>query len=455
MSQELRDLMVRAAESAPTVRVDEGLWRDARRARRRQLLVAPLAAAVIVLGVLGLAWQGSSLVSGGREIGPVTGETRPAMPSHVYAVPERLNTTRPDGSWSHPRDDTLAVGVTAAAFTGSGFAPVAVSAVDGTYHLLDLPGHDRMTGFRFEDGVLGLSPDGQRLAYTWNRAVPGSGGDRYVPSGVRIVDLLTGQVESHQVHRAYGVFAHGFSWSPDGRYLAYNIQIANTSPTGSSGTRNFFVERLDTRTGERSRATGVPMRDVAPVVTDSGTVVTGSDTTLWTWRPDRGVRVVDLARSGRWRGSVVSIGALPGTDRVVVSAGREYSRLYTGSPERPATFRRISQGAYRLTLAGPVSGGRQAVLEQTQTGTTLWTIRTPGPRLNDRSTALVRFDDAGAQYSFATALLRRPTRDFPEPDWPLSVEQKVMRGGAAVVGIAALGLGVWLRRRRRRPGPVG
>ena len=148
----------------------------------------------------------------------------------------------------------------------------------------------------------------------------------------------------------------------------------------------------------------------------------------------------------------MSIGTMPMTERVVVSAGVEFSRLYVGQPDRPASFRRISDGAPRLTVAGPVGGDRQAVFEQTQTGTSLWTIRANGPLLNDRTGVLVTFDEEqGEHYSFATSLLRRPTRDFPAPDWPMSTEQKVLLGGLVVTALVALVL--WLRHRlRRRPG---
>ena len=337
------------------------------------------------------------------------------------------------------------------ALTTEAGSPVVVSALDGSYHLLDLQGLQRGASFRFEDGVVALSPDGRRLAYTWNDA-PLAGHDRvYAPSGVRIADLTTGEVESHQVRAGFGVFAHGFSWSSNGRYLAYNMQIANTSQSGTRGTRNFFVERLDTTTGERLKATGVPMTGYPPAVTDGGTVMAGSGTTLWTWRPDQGTTEADLLESGQWRGSLMSVGTLPGSERVLVSAGLEYSRLFSGMPDDPESFRRISAGAPRLTPAGPVGRDRQAVLEQTVAGTTLWTIRATGPLLNDRSADLVQVEQSpGAHYSFATGLLRRPPRDFPAPDWPLSTEQKLLRGVAVAVAAGLLGVLGWRFRRRRR-----
>lgn len=450
MSQEFRDLLLRAAESAPPVRVDEGLWRRARRARRRRLILAPVVAAAVMVGVLGIAWQGSSLLAGADRFGPAAGRAEPAVPSRVYPVPDHLDGVSGD-EWTYPREDTLEVGRAAVALTTQAGAPVVVSALDGSYHLLDLPGLQRGASFRFEDGVVALSPDGRRLAYTWNEA-PFAGDDRvYAPSGVRIADLTTGEVESHQVRAGFGVFAHGFSWSSDGRYLAYNMQIASRSQSGTGGTGNVFVERLDTTTGERLEATGVPMTDHPPAVTDAGTVVAGSGTTIWTWRPDQGTTEADLLESGQWRGSLMSIGTLPGSERILVSAGLEYSRLFSGTPDDPESFERISAGAPRLTPAGPVGRDRQAVLEQTDAGTTLWTIRATGPLLNDRSADLVQVEQSpGAHYSFATRLLRRPTRDFPAPDWPLSTEHKLLRGVAMAVAAGLLGALGWRFRRRRR-----
>jgi hypothetical protein len=369
----------------------------------------------------------------------------------VYSVPGHVDGVLGEELRADPGGATLAVGVTAVAFTTSHHAPVAVSATDGRYHLLDLPGFDRAADLRF-DGTLALSPDGRRLAYTWNKP-PGEGrDDTYVPSGVRIVDLVTGEVASHQVRKGYGVFSHDLTWSPNGRYLVYNTQIANYSQTGTRGVRNFFVERLDTQTGKRSRASGVPQVDHAPGVTDDGTVIAGRELNLWTWRPDRETTVVDLGESRRWRGSVAGIGVLPGSDRVLVSAGLEYSRLYAGRPDDPRSMRQISSGAYSLSPVGPVDGDGQAVFERTPTSTALWTIRMSGPLVNDRSGMRVTFgEDLGDDYSFATSLLQRPTRDFPAPDWPMSMEQKALLGGAAVVGtVAAVWLTVFGRTRRRR-----
>jgi hypothetical protein len=115
-------------------------------------------------------------------------------------------------------------------------------------------------------------------------------------------------------------------------------------------------------------------------------------------------------------------------------------------------MRQISGGAYSLTPVGPVDGDEHAVFERTPTSTALWTIRTSGPLVNDRSGVRVTFaEDLGDDYSFATSLLQRPPRDFPAPDWPMSVEQKALLGGAAAVAtVAAVLLAALGRAHRRR-----
>ncbi|HLN78829.1 MAG TPA: hypothetical protein VK204_17430 [Nocardioidaceae bacterium] len=363
-------------------------------------------------------------------------------------MPGFLDPTVDEDAWAGQVEPNLAVGRSAVALSMLGGTVATISALDGSYHLVDLPGLDNGASFRFQDGVVALSPDGRRLAYTWNEASFVSHAEVYAPSGVRIVDLNTGSVSDHQVHKGFGVFSHGFAWSPDGRYVAYNTQIATKSQSGTRGSRNFFVERLDTATGERLRAVGVPMTSSPPAVTDAGTVLTGSGTTMWTWRADEGATRIDLQQSRQWRGSVVSVAALPGTETVFATAGLEYGRLFVGRPGDPASFRRVGGGGQRLEVEGFVDGGTVAALERIGPQTTLWTADRSGPRSGPQ----VVLEGAGeTQYSFATTLLRRPTRDSPAPDWPLSMEQKVCRGVLAVaLAVGAVGAGVTLRRRRRQ-----
>ena len=104
----------------------------------------------------------------------------PALPATVYGV---------SGTGGLPIEPDLAVGASSVAVANSAGVFV-VTAQDGDYHRLRLPG-DHAPGLT-DSGVPGvaLSPDGNRLAYAWHARV--TPGDAAVPSGVRVLDLVTG-----------------------------------------------------------------------------------------------------------------------------------------------------------------------------------------------------------------------------------------------------------------------
>ncbi len=191
MSDQLRDVMTRIAERAEPAAPDPTLWARARRARRRGEIVtaSALGAAVFALAAtIGVVVQPDP-----RPARPPPTQ-RPGIPSHrprrrsvtgasrsrvisPSARPPWRSPTRPTRSWSPP--------------------------TDGVYHRLDLPGFDPSV---YDDpevrrtGMVGLSlsPDGTRLAYGFHGALPEETGQEhgFVPSGVRILDLLSGQVET-------------------------------------------------------------------------------------------------------------------------------------------------------------------------------------------------------------------------------------------------------------------
>ena len=440
MSQELRDLMTRLADAAPTARVDESLWHEARGLRRRQRLALPLAALLVLAGVFMTAWLGPGWPSSERTAAPAGGSVEPAVPTRVYPVPEHLDGER-DGTWTYARAATLKVGTAAVAFTTERGAPVVVSALDGGYHLLDLPGLDPDSAFMFGDGVLALSPDGERLAYTWNKSPSRTrDGDRYVPSGVRVVDLGTGEVTSFQVRKAYGVFSHGLAWSPDGRYLVYNTQIANTSQSGTHGRRFFFVERLDTATGERLQADGIPTPASRPRSRTRAPSTAHLRHGLGVWRPGVRAVAVDVPTRSDW--GLTGVSPLSGNTVVLVD-GQDHATLLAGSAEPQGSFRRVGSAPGGLRLLGPVSGDTVAFLSRGAETSTLRTVDVAGRR----SAVLVEIEDddvLDGGHSFATALLDRPPRDFPAPDWPMSIETKLLLGAAAAAAAVAAG---WLCRR--------
>ncbi|MGZ5418173.1 MAG: hypothetical protein ACXWDI_13420 [Nocardioides sp.] len=72
---------------------------------------------------------------------------------------------------------------------------VLISARNGVHHRVDLLGfNDRWAGMHEDGPVLAVSPDGRKVAYFWRERVPDDG--PRVPSGVRILDLASGEGRS-------------------------------------------------------------------------------------------------------------------------------------------------------------------------------------------------------------------------------------------------------------------
>ena len=229
MTDELRDLLTRRAEDALPAPPDPTVWARARRAKRRREALAAAAAGLAVfalVAVAGVAWPDRSR----PDPSPVV---EPSIPSLVRGV---------DGDGGLPLETDLSVGPASVAIANPEGAFV-VTADDGEYHRLDLPGFDaslydvpevRRTGMV----GLTLSPDGTRLAYGFHGPMPRETGQEhgFVRSGVRVLDLNTGHVETLMGNQPlpakymgivnandflWAVVPYGIRWSPDGRYLAY------------------------------------------------------------------------------------------------------------------------------------------------------------------------------------------------------------------------------------------
>jgi hypothetical protein len=190
---------------------------------------------------------------------PATGTDVPVMPARLYEVPERLAPHLGREGYRWHRDvaaEGLAIGTTAAVFPVNEGAVMAVSALDGTYRGLDLPGFDPAAYFRFDGPPVALSPDGERLAYTWNPRVAGELHEGYLRSGVRIVDLDSGQVTSTRIKDGFGVFAHDFSWSPDGQAASPSPAEVRSPPSTTDGRhRGCPVDALPWSAGSGAAST--------------------------------------------------------------------------------------------------------------------------------------------------------------------------------------------------------
>ena len=135
-------------------------------------------------------------------------------------------------------DDPTVVGVGAAAWvTDRGCR--SSSDADGDYHLLDLPdfvGNNWTLRRGLGNPVVALSPDGRELAYGY--AVFGPDADTEpIPSGIRVVDLTTGELREIPVPGKQGTAVSQIEWSPDGSWLAFTGMQQDTWTTQSMGSR--------------------------------------------------------------------------------------------------------------------------------------------------------------------------------------------------------------------------
>ncbi|HET7735184.1 MAG TPA: hypothetical protein VFK52_04380 [Nocardioidaceae bacterium] len=428
--QRLHDLLHELGDTQPAVEVRPDVFRQGRRAHRRIVLLAGAS----LLAVIAIVGSLATSVLDQRTAPPAGGDLPPAIPTHVYAVPERLVSFTENGyTWgSDLGESDLAVGRASVSLSFPG--PVVISAEDGRYHLLDLPGYDWSSPRGTNAPTMALSPDGRRLAYSWYLD-DDMMDDNHVPSGVRIVDLETGAVTSIRDDRGYGVVVEGLGWSPNGRYLVYSKAI-RTSPNGTSGARSFFVERLDTRTETSARIDGIQFADHGLGVSDAGWVAAGNPATMV---GADGVQL-DLGLWGTsnasWstNGERIAFGSVQnGTVSIVGRTGRGSQRTVVGGGT--------------VSVLGWTPDDRVGVLYLEGESAQVELVSRPGVREEvvtmDREVRITTV-------SVATELLDQPTRDFAEPDWPFDPQSLVVPGLIVGVVVLALGAGYASERQRRR-----
>jgi hypothetical protein len=191
--RDLRTRMHHVAEEVTPLPVADDLWRRGQAARHRgQALV--VAAVLMVLASVGggvALWSPSD-----REA-----RTASAEVPEGGAIPSRIE----DPGDLGPTTD-LAVGQVSVAFVSSSKQPVVVTAADGRYHALDLPGWD--------GGLLSLSPDGDSLAWTIE-----SDGEGRPREGFALVDLASGELRLMSSGSPGSTTPQEISWSPSGTWL--------------------------------------------------------------------------------------------------------------------------------------------------------------------------------------------------------------------------------------------
>jgi hypothetical protein len=396
----LGDELQRIADRAPVAAVPDDTWMRARRARRRDRALTVAATAAVVALLAGLvAWLPSDLDP------PVADTDGLGVPDHLYAVPERMSDRENDGSWMRDEvaDDPTVVGVGAAAWVTYQGLPVVVGAADGRYHLLDLPdfaGNNWNFAVGQGNPVVALSPSGRELAYGYAVFGPDAA-TRPIPSGVRVVDLGTGERREIPVPGNEGTMVRRIEWSPDGSWLAFTGMQPDhwtAESSGSDGIGGPVLGRI---------APGAATAVVRPLTNDEvGLTVDDQGTVTWF---NGGLR--EWGEGGTNPVADVEDPFLEGALGSTADGGD--LRLNRGEflPVGPAA------------LVGP-EGPAHPVIDLP--------------------------DEIAPSLSVATQLMTtdRPTVGRPEPDWPWSEEHGVY----TVVGVLALAalLGAVLLGRRYR-----
>lgn len=487
MTDALRDELARLGEGAAPVAVAEDVWARGRRARRRDRVVTATAvlSALLVLGGVGLALG----LPGRTSVEPVSPDDVGAVPSVIHGVPQRL--IRNEGPLESWRDDVestdLAVGRASVAFNAGEYqpGPVVITAADGAYHLLELPGWlgSGIGASMLSGSPLALSPDGRQLAYAWWDPTPPFDGP--MPSGVRVLDLESGKIRTIRLEGRDGVLVGALVWSPDSRWLAWQgrMQTNWTADNVGSRGRSGVLGRIAAGSEESDPVAADRRLSQSLAIDDEGDVLLARSDG-WQTRTDSGVlrgggagaehlelASEDVAGAVAPDGMGVAFrgwgpvraaqflapsepGAPPGRDtRVVVSRDLPDERYPAGAVlVDPLGW--VDDDHVVVRVQPTDSEGGEDGYSYDIDHQHLVVMSAPWAaqeRYDVVSEVEAAYEQTGGIHNLSVAVdlmtLEDPTHDFPEPEWPMSDERKVAISAGVVLALLA---GVLVVRRLRR-----
>jgi hypothetical protein len=253
MTDQLHDLLTRIADQAGPGGNDPTVWDRARRARRRERVLRASAAAALAA----VALAGAVAIGFGARSAPPPANENPNPHKNGIGIPSTVRGIHGDGGLD--LETHLAVGPASVAIANHSGAFV-ITAADGVYHRLRLPGFDPQQFDQAHPG-LALSPDGTRLAYSWRANNP-RGPNARPRVGTRILDLRTGALQKipgtpgHVVDvkvpvSPYGlpVSPYGYDWSPNGRYLVFETVVETQTPDPADAGPAHWYAGINTATG--------------------------------------------------------------------------------------------------------------------------------------------------------------------------------------------------------------
>jgi hypothetical protein len=430
MTEPLHDLLTRIADQAGPGPTDATLWDRARRARRHRrrrraaALVAAGLAAVTALTAVGIRADRHQPPQPVEQ--PDRKTSGPGIPSVVYGVPG-------DGGLDLETD--LALGPASVAIANP-VGVYVVTADDGAYHRVRLPGYDAASYDAALPGVA-LSPDGTQLAFGW-RSVARHADGRPLHSGLRVLSLTTGAVWSAHFGETFGVpdsnvYAWDLRWSPDARWLG--ASVANREVAGQEHWYALLEPSAGRVVDEMWHAKQWPDPPLPIMVSPGGRVAameTDPKVRLATWSRDEW-RTLSLEGAGLSTGRYASDGPW----LAMAGDGLESGISLVDTRSGAVSSAPLPQGRYPYGTEVDLLAwtGERQVLAMLRAGTGPTTLGpvadlalltlTPGPaepaaavrRLDADVVGQVEIGQTGSAFSFATDLLSAatPTRDFDAP----------------------------------------